>query len=234
MCVKNSWTRFHNKNKKSVLSYLLPLHVLTATFSQLRVPLMFIARACITFPNLPSPRSTPSCNRSRGNSSSSRFNEIYVFWKRRYTGWAKDQRNNNSISFKRINENIIHNWTFKTSSKTRYFLLLPFVTLVHLSVSSRVIALGVLMVKIRIIWFIDRHRNIQIHRNISIHRYRGCPLEIDIQFFKIYGYLIGRKIGRRHTHLFSDLWFRKWLVSGVHKGWIVLDDVCFRVILVIV
>ena len=40
------------------------------------------------------------------------------------------------------------------------------------------------------------NKNISIHRNIYIHRYIGCFHETEIQFFKICGYLIGRKIGQ--------------------------------------
>jgi len=49
--------------------------------------------------------------------------------------------------------------------------------------------------------FLDRQRNIIhtfVHRNISIHQYLGCLHEIEIQIFKIYGYLIGRKKYVRH------------------------------------
>ena len=38
-----------------------------------------------------------------------------------------------------------------------------------------------------------RLRNISIHHNISIHQYLGCLHELEIQIFKKYDYLIGRK-----------------------------------------
>jgi len=42
--------------------------------------------------------------------------------------------------------------------------------------------------------FLDRqHAIFYIHRSISIYRYIGCLHELEIQIFKKYGDLIGRK-----------------------------------------
>ena len=43
--------------------------------------------------------------------------------------------------------------------------------------------------------YLDRHHNILVHRNISINWNIGCLYEIEIQFLKKYGYLIGQKKG---------------------------------------
>jgi len=75
---------------------------------------------------------------------------------------------------------------------------------IHLSVSSRLRGLlereRILMVKILNTCILSMlvynlflySTTFYIHRNIYNHRYIGCLHEIEIQFFKKYGYLIGR------------------------------------------